>query len=178
MRPMLSIQLVDDCSADEFSVFWPRKQDLRSPQKGRWTGETWLKASLNRQSGRVLLGRTGTDVWLKHAAETHGWLMLRNGRDLHERLADGPGTAMPYTCPNCGTDHSSRKKGSRLSPVRGFRPGFTKSTQLLASELFDILSLGKAADITMLISFSDSRQDAAKSSLDIERRNHDELWRV
>src|SRR5262249_42667119 len=58
---------------------------------------------------------------------------------------------------------------------RHFRTGFAKTTQLLASELFDLLRL--RADSPKLVSFSDSRQDAAKAALDIESRHHEDVRR-
>jgi hypothetical protein len=82
---------------------------------------------------------------------------------------------VPYECPACGSDYYWRKPPLRLSPIRNFRAGFAKTTQLLATELFDLLRLRQRE--AKLVSFSDSRQDAAKAALDIERRHHEDLRR-
>src|SRR5690606_22546714 len=65
--------------------------------------------------------------------------------------------------------------GLRLSPIRHFRTGFAKTTQLLASDLFHLLKLHSRAP--KLVSFSDSRQDAAKAALDVESRHHEDVRR-
>src|SRR5690606_38408732 len=66
--------------------------------------------------------------------------------------------------------------GLRLSPIRHFRAGFAKTTQLLASELFHLLEL-RAHD-AQLVSFSDTRQGAAKAALDVESRHHEDARRA
>lgn len=75
----------------------------------------------------------------------------------------------------CGSDYYWRNAPLRLSPIRNFRAGFAKTTQLLATELFDLLRLRQREP--KLVAFSDSRQDAAKAALDIERRHHEDLRR-
>ena len=63
----------------------------------------------------------------------------------------------------------------RLSPLRSFRAGFAKTTQLLATELFDVLR--PPGGEAKLISFSDSRQEAARAALDVESGHHGDLRR-
>ena len=60
-----------------------------------------------------------------------------------------------------------------------FRPGFAKTTELLASELFDAQrrALAGSKQKPKLVAFSDSRQDAAKAALNIERRHHEDFQR-
>ncbi len=64
-----------------------------------------------------------------------------------------------------------------MSPVRNFRAGFAKTTQLLATELFDAQRVADTGREAKLVSFSDSRQDAARAALDIERNHHQDLRR-
>ena len=86
------------------------------------------------------------------------------------------GSALPRTCPACGTDYSHRKPGSGpLSPLRSFRTGFAKASQLLATEVFSLLNVSGSAAKSIV--FSDSRQDAARAALDIERRHHQDMRR-
>jgi len=65
----------------------------------------------------------------------------------------------------------------RLSPVRNFRAGFAKTTQLLATELFDAQRIADTRREAKLVSFSDSRQDAARAAPEIERNHHQDLRR-
>ncbi|MFB8832010.1 hypothetical protein ACE0DR_28115 [Azotobacter sp. CWF10] len=75
--------------------------------------------------------------------------------------------AQPFCCPKCGTDYSPRPVSSRSrSPIRAFRTGVTKTSQLVATELFELLHAIGAEPKG--IAFSDSRQDAANQALEIE----------
>src|SRR5262249_55574383 len=58
-----------------------------------------------------------------------------------------------------------------------FRTGFAKTTQLLATELFDLQRLTGDPEQARLVSFSDSRQDAARASLEVERQHHNDVRR-
>ncbi len=52
-------------------------------------------------------------------------------------------------------------------PIRGFRTGFSKVSQLLSKELF--YQLPDTEDSRKLVVFSDSREDAASISNGIEK---------
>lgn len=171
-----SSQLFEELSADMFGVFWPREV---VPAAGTALGAAlndWRRASLNPITGVVKLASNRSDPWAD-PAEIHGYLYDRNPTrlDRHHRSGADPGSCVPYACPSCGTSYEFRKKGYRLSPLRNFRTGFAKTTQLLATEVFEVLRQGTAEP--KLVSFSDSRQDAAKAALDIERRHHEDLAR-
>ena len=89
---------------------------------------------------------------------------------------EAPGSAVPYQCPYCGESYRYRR--TRTSPIRNFRVGFAKTTQLLASELMARLRSHSAnPEETKLVSFADSRQDAARAALDLERRHHEDVRR-
>src|SRR5262249_33625434 len=70
---------------------------------------------------------------------------------------------------------SYRRRLGRLSPIRNFRVGFAKTTQLLASDLLGDLKRDEAD--SKLVSFADSRQDAANAALDLEKRHHEDVRR-
>ena len=74
-------------------------------------------------------------------------------------------------CPLCGADYTRRR--IRKSPVRGFRTGFTKVSQLLSKEMFYFLPEGSKK----LVIFSDSRQDAAELANGIERSHYLDMVR-
>lgn len=175
-----STDLFDQLSAEAFALFWPSDAEYwpsttRVPAKPS-IGE-WRQAYLDSRNGIVKPARPGATP---PTNAMPGFLFHRdfagkNEKDSHDRRGTDAGTAVPYECPSCGTDYSKRQSGYRLSPIRNFRAGFAKTTQLLATELFDLLRLDQLD--AKLVSFSDSRQDAAKAALDIERRHHEDLVR-
>lgn len=167
-----SSQLFEELSAEQFGVFWPSENQ---PSTVTSAGD-WRRASLDPVTGVVRLATNRFSPW-DEPMEIHGYFYDRNQtkRDRHQRTAADPGSCVPYSCPSCGTSYEFRKKGYRLSPLRNFRTGFAKTTQLLATESFEVLR--HTTRQPKLVSFSDSRQDAAKAALDIERRHHEDLAR-
>lgn len=171
-------QLFENLSAETFALFWPSSHnvwphtadDPEAPAVG-----VWKRAFFDPRSGIASPLRLGGAIPTGHVP---GFLYHRDARskgEKHRRKSSDPGTAVPYECPACATDYSGRGAGLRLSPIRNFRTGFAKTTQLLATELYGLLSLEQAR--AKLVSFSDSRQDAAKAALDIESRHHEDLRR-
>ncbi len=175
-----SQQFFEDLSAKDFALFWPTERNplfwpstTKEPAKP-WVG-VWKKAHYDPRSGRVKFIVVSGSVPDGHVC---GFMYYRaeNVTDRHERNGTSPGTAVPYECPSCGSDYRPRPIGFRLSPIRNFRAGFAKTTQLLSTELFDLLR--NPQDLSpKLVSFSDSRQGAARAALDIESRHHQDLWR-
>ena len=166
-------QLFEDLSHDDFAVFWPSRG--RDPLIVPYLGD-WRPASLDPASGQVKRLQPGAKL-PEGLVRGHLYHRPAETLDRHKRKAAHPSTAVPYECPACATDYSLRGRGYRLSPLRSFRTGFAKTTQLLATELFDLLRLYAAKNEAKLVSFSDSRQDAAHAALDIERRHHEDVRR-
>ncbi|NBT47077.1 MAG: DEAD/DEAH box helicase [Actinobacteria bacterium] len=87
--------------------------------------------------------------------------------------------AFPAVCPSCGEDYryqtTSWNLNKKKSPIRTFRTGFTKISQVFAKELFKEIPDGDQG--RKLIVFSDSREDAAKISNDIERFHYGDMIR-
>lgn len=165
-----SAQLFEQFSHTRFAIFWPNGQ--KPAQAGQSNFSRWEPATLDPITGQVAApSRLGPPA----SGLVRGFIFRKRG-DCHRRGNDAAGTAVPYECPACGTDYAPRQTG-RLSPVRSFRTGFAKTTQLLASELFDLLRTENPREVQKLVSFSDSRQDAAKAGLDIERRHHQDIRR-
>ena len=172
-------QFFEDLSAKEFALFWPtEKNSLFWPntvnEPGVPRAGVWKKAFYDPRSGRVKFLVASGPI---PDGQIRGFMYVRgeNVTDRHKRNGTSPGTAVPYECPSCGSDYSARSSGFRLSPIRNFRAGFAKTTQILSTELFGVL---RAQDPSpKLVSFSDSRQDAAHAALDIESRHHQDLWR-
>lgn len=80
--------------------------------------------------------------------------------------------AAPCTCPHCLQDYTNRKYTN--SPIRSFRTGIDRSNQILSKEL--LYQLDEKS--TKLIGFSDSREDAAKQALGIEREQYRDMVRM
>lgn len=168
----------EDLEASVYRVFWPSSERPKPiPEGKRSRNETWTQCVLNPVSGEITERAWDT---AKDEKVVQGWVYsFPEGKPGSlGRSINTAGTHVPPICPHCESDYSKRSEKMRQSPVRHFRPGFAKTTQLIASELFDVLRL-TASDPgpSKLVSFSDSRQEAARASLDIESRHHEELRR-
>jgi DEAD/DEAH box helicase domain-containing protein len=163
-------QLFENLSAENFALFWPVDRAPDAPQVGNWR-----RAAFDPQTARIKPVAIGGAASEGHVVGHIYHRPATGKKDRHDRSSSDPGTAVPYECPACKTDYSGRGAHLRLSPIRNFRTGFAKTTQLLATEAFGLL--GVEGNRPKLVSFSDSRQDAAKAALDIEARHHEDLRR-
>lgn len=150
----------------EFAIFWPGDRK----QVDMLAGEEWAPRILDTRNSLVTDGVNGA-----HCVPGRIFrLSAPKGRSADD--SSSAGSALPKMCPACGTDYSLRKKGmGSLSPIRSFRTGFAKASQLFATEVFSLLHVSGSAAKSIV--FSDSRQDAARAALDIERRHHEDLRR-
>jgi ATP-dependent helicase YprA (DUF1998 family) len=152
----------DAMKLEEFAVFWPRRRSPLVPERDY---DDWQLAHLDPHSG-VVFTRLDVDVPDGHVG---GYLYYQKEnavKNVKGRVT-GPRSAQPFCCPKCGTDYSRRPPTNRSrSPIRAFRTGVSKASQLVATELFELL-LAIGAE-PKGICFSDSRQDAANQALEIE----------
>lgn len=164
--------LVEHRTYREFAVFWPEGGQLH-PDSRKWSqpvhtgadrsnGE-WVEASLDTRTGRVELSHQGDpENWV------NGYIFdLSVNGDSEGDLFNG----LPSVCPSCAVDYSHRQR--RKSPLRGFRTGFSKLSQILTKELFYQLP----EDMQKLVVFSDSREDAAQIANGVERSHYKDLLR-
>jgi hypothetical protein len=122
----------EDLSYTEFALFWPTE---RKPQDAG-KNEHWDPAILDTNAGVVLPPRNRSAV--DSANAIHGRMFVcRQPTRSHNRTIDSPGTAAPDCCPACGISYAPRKS-PRYSPIRSFRTGFNKTSQLMATELFEL----------------------------------------
>lgn len=155
----------EDLSYEEFAIFWPSR---RLAKQGDNAAEAWVDAVLDTRNGLVsAAGQVGAD-------RVSGKLFVLPRRSGSRELRR-PGSAGPSCCPACGADYFGRSSRFRQSPIRNFRTGFAKSSQLVATEVFELLHAG--GDAAKAVVFSDSRQDASRAALDIERRHHQDSRR-
>ncbi|EKS5410101.1 DEAD/DEAH box helicase [Salmonella enterica] len=163
----------DDMTWDEFAVFWPVDIADKSPAGCEKGWDVWEKASLNPVTGIVT---TGQETSTTNTDAVRGYLYFQNPVKPKKGEPAKKSSAQPFCCPNCGIDYSNRPASNRSrTPIRAFRTGVTKSSQLVATELFELLhAIGAEAKS---IVFSDSRQDAASMALEIERLHLRDLRR-
>jgi len=158
----------DGMSFEQFAVFWPRRTD---PQRPESNYDDWERASLDPETGVVTVGLEVPPG----SIGGHLYFQRDDAVTVRGRIV-GTKTAQPFCCPKCGTDYSNRPTSSRSrSPIRAFRTGVSKASQLVATELFELL-YAIAAEPKSIV-FSDSRQDAANQSLEIERLHLRDLRR-
>ena len=157
-------RFVDRRRYDDFAIFWPSGQAELDSSARSWRQPTvdggyargeWRKASLDPTTGRAKLGTENP---------------VQGYKFFIQQDTSGCG-ALPATCPLCAADYSHRKY--RKSPIRGFRTGFSRVTQILSKELFYFLPEGSKK----LVVFSDSRQEAAELANGIERSHYSDLLR-
>ena len=181
-------RLVDRRLYREFAIFWPSGTREVHDEAGGWRQPTaggeeraqagWRRRFLHAVSGRVTTDPEGAVV--PDGPAVPGYLFVVPEVDASADAEDC--MALPSGCPGCGANYSRRMY--RTSPVRGFRTGFSRVSQLLSKELFYSLPEGETRK---LVVFSDSREDAAAISNGIERTHYldlvretmyDELYRV
>jgi DEAD/DEAH box helicase domain-containing protein len=173
------VSMVEQRSGDDYSIFmptvrrfWPLGDEelFTDDAQGVWRPAEYdpFTATVHPRLPHQELG-----------AGTPGWHYLVDKSSFTaapKRNQNSPsdiGTALPFQCPACGVSY--RHGRGKLSPVRGFRVGFAKTTQLLASTLMNELHRTNAKE--RLVSFSDSRQDAAKAAYDLESGHHEDVCR-
>lgn len=166
----------------EFAIFWPLgNQEFCGPDhwrhvpisQSRRAGQPpwgdWFQASLNNLTGYVELSHEKADECQDYWVKGYLFQIEGIGEEEGENFR-----ALPSVCPSCGVNYVRRVM--RKSPVRGFRTGFSKVSQIFSKELF--YELPKNAFISRkLVVFSDSREDAAQISNGIERNHYTDLVR-
>ena len=177
----------DKRSFEDYRVFWPGDQlhDELVGRKGK-TGN-WRQPLLSRRTVKAeekpnmrwesacLYPATGQ---LFQSPDSNieqpfikGYRMVPAGKkDRGDAYDTNDIRVLPACCPSCGADFHRRL---RPSPIRPFRTGFSRISQLYTKELFNELP----EDNRKLVVFSDSREDAARISHGIEATHHSDLVR-
>jgi len=179
MPERAKVLMVEQRSVDDYALFmptlsrfWPAgSEHIQDDDSiGNWVKAdfdvftaTIKKLPSNSEAGQGIAG------WHYVASKSQFTSNKRHGHTS----SDAPGCALPFQCPACGISYKFSL--GKSSPIRGFRVGFSKTTQLLASSLMG--ELKRSNEDERLISFSDSRQDAAKAALDLEGGHHDDVRR-
>lgn len=169
----------EDLTYQEYAIFWPTDRDCPEPpevsSKKDQSESKWSSARFDPFGARVLPSVSGTP----QPTDIPGFLFRRSpnptSKDMRGRTISDQGSAAPVACPCCGSSYLYRRMG-RSSPIRNFRTGFAKTSQLLATEMFELLHRAGAGSPKAIV-FSDSRQDAARSAIDLEANHHRDLIR-
>ncbi|MFC1943531.1 helicase-related protein [Chloroflexota bacterium] len=171
-------RFVDRRTYGDFAIFWPNGRGELNDEARRWNQPRvvgdgserarWAPKYLDAISGRVT--DAPTEPQPPEGCAIQGHLYIITGVDGTEAEQDF--SALPTCCPSCAANYSRRIY--RTSPVRGFRTGFSRVSQLLSKELFYNLPEGETRK---LVVFSDSREDAASVSNGIERTHYLDLVR-
>ena len=174
--------LVEKRPFSDYVLFWPKGGSERDDAAKKWDFAPdgseegpgtkyegrWTKASLHTPTARVTLSASGgnpdcVDGFLYSLRPAAG----TTGDDEWKKDV----SAFPAVCPACAADY--RRRVARKSPIRSFRTGFARLSQLLSKELFYLLP----EKSRKLVVFSDSREDAATISNGIERTHYGDLVR-
>lgn len=167
--------LVSHRTYGRFVWYWPKQ--LPSGVRDQWThgtpdgsgttGKTikfqFVPADFEHQAGYIkpaLAGGTGT-------------MMIVSGMSPEANKLRVP--ALPERCPQCGREDPNRKKhiffaGIVRSPIRGSRTGFARVSQVLIDQLLRDQREAKGPSKTLV--FTDSRDDAARTSAGIALNHH------
>ena len=158
-------RFVDRRTYHDFAIFWPSDGAILNADSRQWqqplpSGNTapahWMQSSLDPATGQVKLGRSES---------VHGYVFVV------PNAPESQMSALPAACPRCGVNYRYRQY--RQSPVRGFRTGFGRVTQILSKEMFYFLP----ENSKKLVVFSDSREGAAELANGIERSHYYDLVR-
>lgn len=157
-------------TASRYALYWPC--DTEQPKDEQWVRGgyefTFRRAKYDPRAGHVAIDPVATTGWLFHitrASDTSG---------------DREPPGLPIKCPHCDDNWESGQQfrpvedpGRTRSPIRFMRTGFEKVGQVLADAL--LRELGGSG--RKLVSFSDSRQDAAKLAAGLEKRHYQDTVR-
>ncbi|MCY4332745.1 MAG: DEAD/DEAH box helicase [Cyanobacteria bacterium MAG CAR1_bin_15] len=164
---------------NSYVIFWP-KDNNKQILKDSENQEKWEPSWIDPRSGIVFKEEDSEKL------RQPGYLFQRNrGNHLRKVTDQSPGSHMPCRCPRCKIDYGRKRarQGNRqpsllqFSPLRSQRSGLERTTQLLASELYGVLAREGDSSRARLVSFSDSRQAAARTALGVEQLHHRDMLR-
>lgn len=164
---------------EDYAIVWP-VSDNSAPQADPDNRERWQPVWLDPVSGVLRDEDNGQGEWQP------AYLFQRqDDAEVYGLTKSSASSHRPCRCPRCKSDYSQRRVWGRggspltFSPLQSLRPGYGRTTQLLATEVFDALARGRqeGQGPPRLVSFADSRQGAARAALDVENLHHRDLLR-
>ena len=175
-------QRFEELSWEDYVVFWPASwtHEAEALVDEREKGQ-WRPGVLERETGGVVKKDRFKESHFDVDKHLRGWYFEKGpGTDAgHRRKWTSAGTNVPYACPHCRTSYSGPCQFSlpTVAPYVTSGPASRRqpSSWLRSSLLF--LRLSSPDGVSKLVSFSDSRQDAAKTSLSVETNHHQDVRR-
>lgn len=177
--------MVQNKSYKDYMIFWPTHESyvdieeneeqvalLGSGKCGFTTTNgraNWKHAYLHTKTGVVkdtINNEPDKDLYIE------GWKYAIRPYRQNQPFNTDRIQALPCCCPHCSMNYARRIHVK--SPIRSFRTGIDRSNQLLSKELMYQLS----EKSQKLIGFSDSREDAAKQALGIEKEQYRDMVRM
>lgn len=133
----------------------------------------WREGYLNPFDGRICWSVAPRE----RESYIHGFVYYPTDRtgNLHTKFKEQFVNALPCKCPACEKDYLYRKYTQ--SPIRSFRTGMGRNNQILTKELIRQLD-PNGEHLPKLVSFSDSRQDAAELSKLVSREHYRDMLRL
>ena len=170
----------EDLSYRDYAILWPRDHELKFSPIDEENKEHWRKVWLDASSGLVYDAQSEGN----HRQPCYLFERGKKNKNDDPFTENSASSHRPCRCPNCLSDYGPKRKKNKdkyllqSSPIQSLRTGFGRSTQLLATELFDVLARGRSdKSMAKLVSFADSRQLAARTALDVEHLHHRDLLR-
>ncbi len=159
---------IDDSKrTSRYALYWPSPDQEPADREWKRMGTTYAFAKARYQP---LTGQ------LEARAQGHtGWTFGVTGTDADEK------PALPTQCPQCGDDWelawlATDDPGRMQTPIRFMRAGFERVAQVLGDSL--MRAIGAEGGQRKLVVFSDSRQDAAKLAIGLEKSHYQDLVRL
>jgi len=159
----------DRRTVDKYALYWPVAN--KKPAVSTWKRRNgdfsfrFRKARFSPATGELQPDHPGKTGYTFHAQGPEGQTPL----------------ALPTKCPACEDDWErvwlgqADDPGRAQSPIRYMRTGFEKVTQVLGDAL--LKEIGEKRKERKLVAFTDSRQDAAKVAVGMERRHYEDTVR-
>lgn len=168
--------LVSHRTYDRFVWYWPRT--LLPGAHESWTHKTpdGLGSGLAQKTGKFQFmpaefdHRTGYIVPVPRGGTGTMLVISSVPRSNRVRVP-----ALPQRCPQCGREEPNRDNrlfyaGIVRSPIRGSRTGFARVSQVLIDQLLRELREARPSSKTLV--FTDSRDDAARTSAGVALNHH------
>lgn len=159
----------DKRTTDDYALYWPvagKKPAVSSWKRGNGDFSfRFRKARFKPATGELEVDHPSKTGYTFHAQGPAGQTPL----------------ALPTKCPACEDDWErvwlgqADDPGRSQSPIRYMRTGFEKVTQVLGDAL--LKEIGDKQEERKLVAFTDSRQDAAKVAVGMERRHYEDTVR-
>ena len=170
--------LVSHRTYKRYVWYWPKQ--LQRGARERWTHRTpdGLGPGVSNKTGVFQLApadfdhRTGYISPANGIGASTGTMMLVSGVPNSPRIRV---PSLPQRCPQCQREEPNRDNrlfysGVVRSPIRGGRTGFARVSQVLIDQLLRELRDAEASPKTLV--FTDSRDDAARTSAGVSLNHH------